>query len=216
MNIYLEKCKTTGGHLDRDDIGADIGITGYRRPRLFSHWVHEVPIEETRRDKEQRTQLTPYRHGATALTDRLTRNSSWSTARWPRGGEVTRAALSTLSHTISCPCLIAYVLFVPLTIFALRHHLVVNRRTLVIARARVYSTPVANGREGTKRARETGKERGVANGAWGGQSRPVYGGEVAKYVVEMGWRMNAVACRLAILLIFFPPFRCVYTRGSLN
>lgn len=29
--------------------------------------------------------------------------------------------------------------------------------------------------------------------------------EVAKYVVEMGWPMNAVARRLGILLIFFPP-----------
>lgn len=31
------------------------------------------------------------------------------------------------------------------------------------------------------------------------------GGKVAKYVVEMGWPMNAVARRLGILLIFFPP-----------
>lgn len=35
-------------------------------------------------------------------------------------------------------------------------------------------------------------------------ARPGWG-EVAKYVVEMGWPMNAVARRLGILLIFFPP-----------
>lgn len=39
----------------------------------------------------------------------------------------------------------------------------------------------------------------------GGRRQGRLGGEVAKYVVEMGWPMNAVARRLGILLIFFPP-----------
>jgi len=53
MNIRLEKCKTTGGHLDRGDIGAYHLLSA--AARLFSHWVHEVPIEKTRRGKEQCT-----------------------------------------------------------------------------------------------------------------------------------------------------------------
>lgn len=47
----------------------------------------------------------------------------------------------------------------------------------------------------------------MARERWGRGS----GGEVAKYVVEMGWPMNAVSRRLGILLIFFPPHA---TRGG--
>ena len=51
-------------------------------------------------------------------------------------------------------------------------------------------------------AKEGGSRRANLVGTGGKADR---WGEVAKYVVEMGWPMNAVARRLGILLIFFPP-----------
>lgn len=161
-------------------------------PRIFSHRVPtRSPLRKQRATRRpslhaRRTtsrrgttyQLTPYRHGATALTDttdRLTRNSSWSSAGLPRRGEVNprgsrRETERTKEREI--PSLYGSRVLVrsrvqslpPSRALALRHHLVVDRRTL--ASARRFTTPVVDRREGAKRARETGKERGAMNGAY--------------------------------------------------
>lgn len=185
-NIHLEKCKTIG-----DAYIISLAIGG---PRIFSHRVPTRspfrkratrPSLHTRRTISPRGttyQLTPYRHGATALTDRLTRNSSWSSAGSWRGEVNSRGSRKSerekgkeiLSLSYGLASSSDYVRsLLPACAFALRHHLVVDRRTL--AGARRFTTPVVDKREGTKRARETGKERGgdeqsVQKGSKGGRS----------------------------------------------
>lgn len=138
--------------------------TGSPKSPLRTRYLRPVPSRLVSRRatsrKERRTQPTPYRRGATALTDRLTRNSSWSTARRigrgverAREGGVTRAR--RLSHTASrsppSPTVRAFALS-RFHAFALRHHLVVVRRTAARGRARIrqFTTPCSRWTKGCR------------------------------------------------------------------
>jgi len=81
-----------------------------------------------------------------------------------------------------------------------------QQRTSERASERTFATP--DGREEKRNEHVSPlKSLGLANGSERGKGERQgreYGGEIAKYVVEMGWRMNAAARRLAILSIFFP------------
>lgn len=80
---------------------------------------------------------------------------------------------------------------------ALHRHLAALRQTR--SRVRSLCPPPRDGRVGGGGTSTWGGLGGWPSGGGGGKV------EVAKYVVEMGWPMNAVARRLGILLIFFPP-----------
>lgn len=80
--------------LDCGDVYHWLSVVSFhpRSPR-GPHWGNNArrvrPFVRGARPSRRGTtyQLTPYRHGATALTDRLTRNSSWSSAGLSRRGE---------------------------------------------------------------------------------------------------------------------------------
>lgn len=139
----------------------------------------------------------PYRHGATALTDRLTRATARSKERsgQPGCGERGRTTVVSLSIERGAHESAAALLRSPF--LALHRHLAALRQTRSRVRTplslSLFLPAVAD-----------------VGGWWGWNEhvgRPSVVGEVAKYVVEMGWPMNAVGRGLerGILLIFFPP-----------
>lgn len=156
-------------------------VTGYRCPRVFSHWVHEVPIEETRRvsrgarpvgRNDVPTNTVPSRrHGTNWQADEKLQLVDGRDGRG-EGKLPERGSRETLSHTVSASSSDRTRSLCPAHALALRHHLVVRCRTLANtrerarARARRLATPVVDRREEAKRAREAGKERGATNGTW--------------------------------------------------